>query len=102
MASEGQFEDADALSPAMSGLTNSPSPEEDSDSEEGDYWDLEDEDWQDETNDFTKKLNAVRSGHVGANPQKGKMQTKNNWEVSQKSIHVSFTCLWSNYSETAE
>jgi hypothetical protein len=87
----GQFEDADGplaavAETAREGDTSSHPEEEGSDEE---CWELEYEDWHGETGDFTKKLNAARSGHHGANTQQGKGETG----VSQKAIQVKHMTL---------
>lgn len=60
---EGQFEDAEEESPCLNGGTASTS-ETESEDEVGDNWGL---DWEEETGDFTKRYNAVRSGQPQAN-----------------------------------
>lgn len=91
---EGQFEDADSSSHAYT--KGPPSPEESEGSEErsgeseDEYWGAEYGDWHGETGDFTKKLNAARSGQAGANSQQGKgVVDKADSSITQKAIHVS-------------
>ena len=90
----GQFADADASTAAYEAEeidTESPEAEasgESGEEEEEDGWELEYEDWQSETTDFTKKLNAVRSGHASANLQRGKSDTQGPPAVTQKAIQV--------------
>lgn len=80
-----QFEDADAASYDDPKDRDSFSQEGGSDEE---YWELEFEDWHGETGDFTKKLNAVRSGTHSANTQQGKGEASGSWNISQKAIQV--------------
>lgn len=67
----------------------SPSTEESEESEE-ECWDLEYEDWHRESRDFTKKLNAVRAGHLGANTQQVKGDSGSGRTISQKAIQVDY------------
>lgn len=60
---EGQFEDAEEETPGLNGGTISTS-ETESEGEVGDNWGF---DWEEETGDFTKRYNAVRSGQPQAN-----------------------------------
>ena len=81
-----QFEDADAPASSEGPRECDPSPQEEGSDEE--YWELEYEDWHAETGDFTKKLNAVRSGTYSANTQQGKGEASGSWNISQKAIQV--------------
>lgn len=81
--SEGQFDDA--CSPAVD--LHKPSTHQSSgESSEDECWELDLAccDWQTETGDFTKKLNAVRFGHAGTNSQQSKGETT----PSQKALQV--------------
>lgn len=83
----GQFDGAEPP-PALATGSSSPSPEW-SEGSGDECWDLEFEDWHLESGDFTKKLNAVRSGHLGANTQqKGDCGRSRN--ISQKAIQVTY------------
>ena len=86
MSREGQFEDAQPGA-ALATRTDPQLAEESEESGE-ECWQLEYEDWQGETGDFTKKLNAVRAGNAGTNAQQGKGETGNSWNISQKAIQV--------------
>ncbi len=80
---------------SMPGALNSPGEAECSEeddfggSSEGEDWNPDYGDWQEETKDFTKKLNAARCRQAGANPQQN--SSRGNWgggggrEVSQNS-----------------
>ena len=84
---DGQFDDSEA-DPAVVTATGASSPElgeEGEESGDDESWELEYGDWQTETGDFTKKLNAVRSGQAGTNAQQRKMGAG---DVSHKAIQV--------------
>lgn len=87
--SEGQFDDACPSSlPAVGHHRHRPSTTTQSSGESSDdeCWemDLACCDWQTETGDFTKKLNAVRFGQAGTNSQQGKGKST----PSQKALQV--------------
>lgn len=86
MSCDGQFEDADSPAHRIDRSTPELEASEDSDEE---CWGLEYEDWRGETGDFTKKLNAVRSGQAGANVQQSRGDSKGSSNITQKAIHVS-------------
>ena len=71
----------------VAGGNCSPGGEEGSLSEGENEWQLEYDDWQGERTDFTKKLNAARSLHVGASSG----QQRNDYTPINKSFQVSFS-----------
>ena len=87
----GQFEDADFTpSTDRAHHPSADSPGEPSEDSDKGCWDLDYEDWHGETSNFTKKLNAVRSGQAGANAQQGKAESgRGSSNTTQKALHVS-------------
>ncbi len=75
LISEGQFEDPCSL-PAGDKRSD-PECDYDSEEDEDDSWELEYDDWQNERGDFSKKLNAIRSGNPGVKPNTKQKQNIN-------------------------